>query len=656
MNMHSPESAAFPSGSAAPPPGSTAPPPGSATSPAHAPAAPGPATAAPSVNSFQVDLRGLVDLLSHHLYSSPRVYVRELLQNAVDAVTARLAHDPGAPQRIRLTATGDAVVMQDSGIGLTSDEVHTLLATIGRSSKRDGLENARQEFLGQFGIGLLACFVVARQIRVVSRSARKPDEPPVEWLATDDGSYTVRTLPHEAHPEPGTTVRLEPRIGAEEWTDPDRVLELAQNFGSLLPHDVTFTGPDATDRPVTERPAAWDRPHPTPTARRVALAGHCSRVFGFSPLDSIDLDLPVAGVRGVAYVLPAATSPAHRAVHRVYLKGMLLTDRADNLLPDWAFFVRVVLDTDTLRPTASRENLYDDETLAAVREALGVRIRQWLAELAAGEPDRLASFLAVHHLGVKSMARHDADLFALMLPWLPFETTDGQVTLDEFVSAHPHVHFTPTVEEFRQVSPIAAAHGLGVVNGGYTYDADLIALLPQVRQDVTVSELDAGAVTAQLDPVEPRQELALAGFLATARTRLDALGCDVTLRAFQPVTVPALFLDDRQARHERDRAAAEEGADALWSDILGALRGSAPRARLVLNHNNPLVRRIAAITDGELAGTAVESLYGQALLMAQRPLRPADSSLLNRAFLGLLEWATHPVTARQTDTSEEGDK
>lgn len=611
----------------------------------------------PTVNTFQVDLRGLVDLLSHHLYSSPRVYVRELLQNAVDASTARRGHDPEAAVRIRLSATAEgAVTIEDSGIGLTSDEVHTLLATIGRSSKRDGLEGARREFLGQFGIGLLACFVVARQIRVISRSARTPDAPPVEWLATDDGSYTVRTLPHGARTEPGTTVHLEPRPGAEEWMDAGRVEELARDFGSLLPYDITFIGPDGTERPVTDRPAVWDRDHPTPTARRVALSGHCAQTFGFTPLDSIDLDLPVAGVRGVAYVLPTATSPAHHAAHRVYLKGMLLTDRADNLLPDWAFFVRAVLDTDTLRPTASRENLYDDETLAAVREALGVRVREWLAELAAGDPERLASFLAVHHLGVKSLARHDAELLELMLPWLPFETSDGRITLDEFVRSHPEVHLTRTVEEFRQVAPIAAAHGLGVVNGGYTYDAELVEMLPRIREGVQVSELDAGAVTAHLDPVAPQQELALASFLATARTRLDALGCDVVLRGFQPVTLPALFLDDRQARHERDRADAEAGADDLWAGILGALRGSVPRARLVLNHNNPLVRKIAAIPDAELAGTAVESLYGQALLMSQRPLRPVDTSLLNRAFLGLLEWATHPLGAdqQQKNTKEDG--
>ncbi|THA59303.1 HSP90 family protein [Streptomyces sp. A1136] len=605
----------------------------------------------PAANSFQVDLRGLVDLLSHHLYSSPRVYVRELMQNAVDAVTARQAIEPDADVRIGLWAADGTVGISDSGIGLTAAEAHSLLATIGRSSKRGGehgLETARKDFLGQFGIGLLACFVVATEIRVVTRSARDLTARPVEWLATDDGSYTVRELDHDAMHEPGTTVVLRARHGAEEWMTPAKVEQLARDYGSLLPYDITFrAGRDDEPRSVTDRPAVWDRPYATPAARRVALAGHCARLFGFTPLDSIDLDLPVAGVRGVAYVLPEPTSPAHRSGHRVHLKGMLLTDQASNLLPDWAFFVRVVLDTDTLRPTASRENLYDDETLAAVREALGSRVRAWLAELAAGEPERLAAFLGVHHLGVKSLARHDAELLGLMLPWLPFETSDGSMSLEEFAAAHSEIHFTRTVEEFRQIAPIAAAHGLGVINAGYTYDADLLALLPAVRPELKVTELDAGAVTERLDPVPTAVELSLASFLSIARTRLEPQGCDVVLRAFQPVAVPALYLDDRQARQERDRTAALDSADSLWTGILGALRGSAPRARLVLNHNNPLIRRIAGLPDETLTGTAVESLYGQALLMSQRPLRPADSALLNRAFLGLLEWATHSHDAQE---------
>jgi len=367
-----------------------------------------------TAHTFQVDLRGIVDLLSNHLYSSPRVYLRELLQNAVDAITARRSADPLAPASIRITVSDAGLRVDDSGIGLTEADVHRFLATIGRSSKRDevaGVEAARREFLGQFGIGLLACFVIADEIVVVTRSAVDPAAPPVEWRAAADGSYTVRTLPLAERAEPGTTVTLVPRHGAQRWFAVPRVVELARDFGSLLPYDITVVdGRSGTDgRPgagvqITETPAVWDRAYPSPAARWRALLSYGEERLGFTPLDVIDLDVPIAGVRGVAYVLPAASSPAEKGRHRVHLKGMLLSESAEGLLPDWAFFARCVIDTDALRPTASREALYEDETLSAVREALGTRIRDWLTELAASQPERLDRFLHVHRLGVKALA------------------------------------------------------------------------------------------------------------------------------------------------------------------------------------------------------------------------------------------------------------
>ena len=82
-------------------------------------------------HTFQVDLRGMVDLLSHHLYSSPRVFIRELMQNAVDALTARRLLDAEAPATVTIR-TGAALTVTDTGVGLTEDEVHRFLATIGR--------------------------------------------------------------------------------------------------------------------------------------------------------------------------------------------------------------------------------------------------------------------------------------------------------------------------------------------------------------------------------------------------------------------------------------------------------------------------------------------------------------------------------------------
>jgi molecular chaperone HtpG len=325
-------------------------------------------------------------------------------------------------------------------------------------------------------------------------------------------------------------------------------------------------------------------------------------------------------------------------------------------LPDWAFFVRCVIDTDALRPTASREALYEDDRLAAVRDALGSRLRDWLAGLAATDPARLNRLLAVHYLGVKALARFDDDLFALTLPWLPFETTAGRVPLTEFADRHRVIHLTAGDEEFQQVAPIAAAAGLGVVNGGYTYDAELVRKLPRALPGVTVADLDPDTVAAHLDAVDAADEPAAGPLLAVARRVLDPLDCDVALRAFHPLTIPALLLDGREARHERARADAETQAaavtDDLWADILGALRTAGPRARLVLNHRSSLIQGLIELDDAELAGTGVEAVYGQALLLSKRPLRAAEAALLNRAFLGLLAHAVG--RERESETGDEG--
>jgi molecular chaperone HtpG len=596
----------------------------------------------PTSHTFQVDLRGLVDLLSHHLYSSPKVYVRELLQNAVDAITARAQTDPGfAPgdQHVAIIADGKRLRITDPGVGLTVEEVHKLLATIGGSSKRDEeIEGARRDFLGQFGIGLLACFTVASVITVTSRSAKDPAAPVVRWTARDDGSYTVTEVPPGEHPEPGTTVELVARRG-EDWLQPKRVADLAREYGSLLPVRITVSD-GGTPVDISDTPPLWERKHPTATARRLALNTYCEQVLGFPPLDVIDLDVPLAGIKGVAFVLPHATSPSTRPAHRVHLKRMLLTDTADNLVPEWAFFVRCVIDTDSLRPTASRESLYDDEALAVARDAIGAQIREWISRLAAEDPHRLESFLAVHELGVKALARHDPELLAAMLPWLRFETTAGHTNLPDFARAHQPIYLASSVDEYRQVAPIAAAQGIGVVNGGYTYDAELVQALPRLDPQVKVENLQPGVISASLDPVDTGTELALRPFLNAARARLDSVDVDVVVREFNPVSVPALLLDDRESRRERQRAEAEAEADDLWGGILASIKQHAPRAQLVLNHRNPTVRRIAAIGDPQLAGTAVESLYGQALLMSHRPLRSADTALLNRSFMNLLEHIT----------------
>jgi molecular chaperone HtpG len=581
-------------------------------------------------HAFQVDLRGMVDLLSHHLYGSPRVYVRELLQNAVDAITARGA-EPDFEHCVVIEppeVTGDGTLrVHDTGIGLTEDQVHELLATIGRSSKRDELGFARHEFLGQFGIGLLSCFVVADEIEVRTRAA---DAPTVLWRGHADGRYEV-TLPPDQRPTQGTTVTLFPRRDAEQWLAGPTVTELARLYGSLLPVAIQVGDDDTITR---EPPWLSDDRHR-------ALREYARAEVGVDPFDMVQLNVPEAGLVGVAYILPVPASPLARGGHRVYLKRMLLAENAVGLLPDWAFFARCVVDTTELRPTANREALYEDSLLDTVREAIGDQLRGWLVRLAARDPDRLAQFLDVHRLGVKAMAIYDDEMLRLVDQWLPVETNVGPMTLAEFRSRYGVLRYSPTLDTFRQLAGIAAAQDVALINGGYVYDTDIIERLPLVDNSIRAERLDPTDLATRFESVDPGLELALRPFLAAAQRALDPLGCEVVLRSFEPAGMSATYLLDRDAAFRGELRQTRDKADPLWAGVLDALDANARdvRPQLVLNYRNALVRRVTVLPDPALVAVAVEALYGQALLLGYHPIRPADAALLNRSFLGLLDRA-----------------
>ncbi|WP_020519688.1 HSP90 family protein [Catelliglobosispora koreensis] len=584
--------------------------------------------------TFQVDLRGIVDLLSHHLYASPRVYVRELMQNAVDAITALRTHHPEHAGAVAIETpahTGGPLRVTDNGIGLTEAQVHELLATIGRSSKRDDLGFARHEFLGQFGIGLLSCFLVADRIQVHSRCG---DAPTVEWIGSSDGSYQVRVLPEEEWlPTAGTVVTLDPRHGAQEWVEADTVRELAGLYGSMLPIPVTVDG-----ELVTIGLPPWETAEgESPLARRARLLSYAEDVFGFTPFDVIDLSVAEAGLRGVAFVLPMQSSPASRAAHRVYLKQMLLSEGIEGLLPEWAFFVRCVVDTTELRPTASREALYDDGLLEQVRDGLGDQLRGWIARLGAMDERKLSAFLRIHHLGVKALAVHDDDMLRLVEQWWPFETTVGPMTLAEFRATHGVIRYAASLDEFRQIVAVASAQGIPVVNAGYVYDAELVSRLPDLDKETIIEPLGAGDLATQLEELEPATELSLRPFLSLAQRTLDRFGVEVLVRAFDPSGLPALYLLDSDTAFHLDMERGKENVDDVWASILGSFTaGKTERPQLVLNFRNPLVRQAAGIAEPELLTLALEGLYIQALLLGHQPMRPADTAAMNQSFLGLL--------------------
>ncbi|GGM57629.1 HSP90 family protein [Microbacterium saperdae] len=586
------------------------------------------------VQQFQVDLRGVVDLLSRHIYSSPRVYLRELLQNARDAITARREVDGGGG-RIRitpLTAENGEFVLRDDGVGLTASEVADLLATVGRSSKRDIFDLPRSDYLGQFGIGLLSCFMVADTIVIRSRSARGGAS--VEWTGSSDGTFQVSEIDEEL--PIGTSVHLVPRFDADELLRPAAVHELATTFGEFLPVRVTIDAP-GDDIEVTRTPPFLD------VADDIEAAVAYGRtLLGAGPLDVIELSEPATGTRGLAYVLPYAPPPGARQATRMYLGRMLLSERVDDVLPDWAFFVRAVVDSTGLAPTASRESLVEDAALERVREQLGAGIRRWVLELGLREPHRLAQFVAIHEVGLKSLVRHDPELAQFITRWLTLETTHGTIRIGDLVERYPHVRYAASVDEFRQVAGISPSSEV-LVNGGYLFDADLVRMLPELYPNVTIEQVDVTGELDRLDPPPLDDRDAAVALEARAGAVLAAAECSVVVRSIDRPELSALYVADPEVLRAIDRTRTKGITGALWGGVLDKIdqsrslgRDDDLRARLCLNWSNRVVRALVRVQDDAVFARTVQLLYIQALLAGHHPLTDADRGLMTTALSDLV--------------------
>lgn len=594
------------------------------------------------MHRFQTDLRGLTELLSHHLYASPDVFVRELLQNAVDAHTARSLAGLGDESRIVIRALSDGeLLFEDAGVGLSEEEVHGFLATIGQSSKRAAETPRPGDFLGQFGIGLLACFVVSDTIVVHTRSARDPEAPVLRWRGHEDGTYELDRVTEGAHAAmaPGTQVHLRARPERAELFAPDAVRSSVRRYGRLLPHPITLTTPAGDER--LDAPAPWRDERLRGAARREALLSYGRDLYGQDFLDVLDLESDAGGVDGLAFVLPHATVTGARRADRVYLKGMLVSEKAERLLPDWAFFVKALVDVRSLRPLASREAFVEDGTLAAARTSLGACVQRYLRAMARDEPERLQKLLALHHQPIKQLAAEDPEFLEIVAPWLPFETSAGRMSLEDYLSRNGGAALVArSVDSFRQVAPLVAAQGACVINAGYVHDFEILERYAELREGLRIDEVDALRLTDSFEDLDLDDRRRVAELLAVADLVLQPHRCQAQVKRFEPAALPAVYAAGESAAFVRQAERSKEVSGGLWSNVLGELtREQAPlaKAQLTLNFASPLVQRLSRVDDPEVLRPLVEVLYVQTLLLGHHPLSASEMSLVGESLSALME-------------------
>jgi len=575
--------------------------------------------------NFQVNLQGVIDLLSNHLYSEPGVFIRELLQNSVDAVTARkrLGHTFDETVKVEIFSS-HTISFSDNGCGLTEEEIEQFLARIGGSAKRENQDSA-DDFIGQFGVGLLSCFVVSEEIVLITRSAYDGAEP-LEWRGKPDGTYSIKKLKRQV--PVGTTVYVKAKPEFEEYCEYYRVSELLEKYGQYLPTPVMLIE-DKYERKINESKPPWLMDKPEAMAYVEGIAYH-------KPLDIIPLTSIIGGVHGIAHVLPYAVSLQDEKKHRVYLKNMLLSDRMTNILPPWAFFVNGIINTSSLRPTASREAFQENDLFFAVRDELGECIKRYLMELAGRDAELFRRLVLIHYASIKTMAVEDDELYALFIRHLRFETSYGELTMAEILRDHRLIYVTTTLDEYRQVARVARAQELLVVNGGYVHDLDLVRKVTEIDEDVTVDILNTLEFANQFEELDLEDKLTVQPFIDQGDALLDGFQCRCLVRWFEPADIPVLYNTNQDVNFFKLAEESEQQANKLFADVVHVIRSDLydmPYAKLCFNYNNPMVRKAMETNDPQLRKASIELFYTQALLLGNHPMGAAELRMMNDSLL-----------------------
>ncbi|MFF2482292.1 HSP90 family protein [Paenibacillus sp. NPDC058071] len=570
--------------------------------------------------NFQVNLQGIIDLLSNHLYSDPGVFVRELLQNGTDAIMARkrLGQSFHGKLTVELFPSVHTISIQDNGCGLTAEDIERFLSRIGSTSKKGELD-AADDFIGQFGVGLLSCFIVSEEIVLITRSAKEGQS--LEWRGKPDGTYSLRKLKEQV--QIGTTIYLKAKPDYEDYFENERLLELTVKYGQFLTVPIHFAV-EKDELRINEETPPWKMD-------KQAAADYIESNAAYKPLDVIPVFSRVGGVEGVAYVLPYAVSLQDEKRHQVYLKNMLLSDKLSNMLPAWAFFVNGIINTDGLRPTASREAFQENELFYTVRDELGLCIKRYLIGLSESNPELFKRIIAIHYHSIKAMAVEDEELYELFIRHLTFETSYGELEMSAILENRSTVLLTTTLDEFRQIARVAKAQHLMVVNGGYVHDFELVRSLPNVA-DVEVVVLDVLEFAGRFERLDVEERLAVQPFIDLSDRLLAKFQCRSTVRWFEPSDLPALYNTNEEVNFFKLAEESEKIANPLFAEIVQVIRQELyeePFARLCYNYNNPIVRRAMMTSDRSMQKLCIELLYTQALLMGNHTMSAEELNLMN---------------------------
>jgi molecular chaperone HtpG len=575
---------------------------------------------------FQAEVKELLGLMIHSLYSNREIFLRELVSNASDACDKLRFEALGNPAlfegdsdpriRIDYDVAARTITVVDNGIGMNRDEVISNLGTIAKSGTREffrqltGDQQKDAQLIGQFGVGFYSSFIVADRVTVRTRRAGEEANQGVRWESDGGGEFTIEMADQPAH---GTTVTLHLREGQDDLLSGAKLRSIIRRYSDhivqpiLMPKEEWKDGKPqklADEETVNQASALWARPRNDITDEQYqAFYKHVGHDFE-DPLAWVHARVEGRHEYTLLLYIPARAPfdlwdrDARHGV-KLYVRRVFIMDDAEQLLPPYLRFVRGIVDSSDLPLNVSREILQESKDIEALRAGSTKKILDLLATLAGNEKDKYAKFWSQFGRVLKEGAGEDPANKEKIAALLRFASTHAD-TADETVSFGDYIarmkegqdriyyvtadtfnaaHNSPHLEVFRSkgVEVLLMSDRVDEWVVSHVTDFDGKALV-----SVAKGGLDLGALEDEAEKKEGEREAGeLAPFIEKIRKSLGDRVKEV--RATRRLTdSPACLIAD------------EHDVSGNLARMLKAAGQPAPAARPILeiNPRHPVVLRL----------------------------------------------------------------
>lgn len=605
--------------------------------------------------SFKAEIKQVLHILVHSLYQDKEIFLRELVSNASDAITRlqfemltnRDVLDPDAELAIRIevpeVAEGEPakLIIKDSGIGMTKEELVQNLGTIAQSGAREFLtkvgeagEATAKDVIGQFGVGFYSVFMVADQVRVVSRSYKKRAKA-AAWVSDGSDSFHIEAAEKE---DRGTEIHITLRPDAAEFANDWKLKQIVKKHSDFVRFPV-YVG----EEQANQQKSLW-RQRPSDVNQEDYLNFYRQMSMEFEePLLTVHFSADVpANVNALLFV-PGKREPGILAARKepgvmLYSHNVLIQPYCTDLLPTWLQFVDGVVDSEDLPLNVSRETVQNNRLMTQLGKTIKGRILRELKKLGQDDPEKYETFWNEFGRAFKEAVATDPSAKEDVLPLYRYQSSksDGKlISLDDYISRMPEsqteIYFVlgdtvASVSHSPHLDPFKS-RDLEVLYWVDPIDAFVVPLLGEYKGK-TFKNID----DADIELPELAEEETAVSDTAVDEPAFNLLvgQCVTTLGDKVTEVRPSKVLKDSPARLVSPKDAQNREMDRIQRLLNQDYE--VPKKILELNRNHPLIGDLAQLAnarpDSPLLKLSIEQLYDSALV--QEGLHPNPSAMLPR--------------------------